>query len=58
MQYLERPTNRFQKTLDRIPILGDVLRQPLGAIGFVIVSIFLILNPGALGALIPTSVST
>ena len=42
MQYLERPTNPFQKTLDRIPILGDVLRQPLGAIGFVIVLAFVI----------------
>jgi peptide/nickel transport system permease protein len=42
MQYLERPTNPFQKALDRIPILGDVLRQPLGAIGFVIVLGFII----------------
>ena len=42
MQYLERPTNPVQKTLDRIPILGDVLMQPLGAIGFVIVLAFVI----------------
>jgi peptide/nickel transport system permease protein len=42
MQYLEKPTNPFQKTLDRIPILGDVLRQPLGVIGFVIVLAFCI----------------
>jgi peptide/nickel transport system permease protein len=42
MQYLEKPTNLFQKTLDRIPVLGDILRQPLGAIGFVIVLAFLI----------------
>lgn len=42
MQYLERPTNPVQKTLDRIPILGDVLMQPLGAIGFVIVLAFII----------------
>ncbi len=42
MQYLEKPTNPFQKTLDRIPIFGDILRQPLGAIGFVIVLIFVI----------------
>jgi peptide/nickel transport system permease protein len=42
MQYLESPANRFQKTLGRIPVLGDVLQRPLGAIGFVIVSIFLI----------------
>lgn len=42
MQYLEKPTNPIQKVLDRIPILGDVLRQPLGAIGFVIVLTFLV----------------
>jgi peptide/nickel transport system permease protein len=42
MQYVERPTNPFQKTLDRIPLFGDVLRQPLGAIGFVIVLAFVI----------------
>src|SRR5271157_663836 len=42
MQYLEKPTNLFQKTLGRIPVLGDILRQPLGAIGFTIVLAFLI----------------
>lgn len=42
MQYVERPTNSIQKTLDRLPILGDVLRQPLGVVGFVIVLIFVI----------------
>lgn len=42
MQYLEKPTNPLQRMLDRIPILGDILRQPLGAIGFVIVLIFLL----------------
>lgn len=42
MQYLEKPTNLFQKTLGRIPVLGDILRQPLGAIGFAIVLVFLI----------------
>lgn len=42
MQYLEKPTNPFQKTLDRIPIFGDVLRQPLGAVGFVIVLAFVV----------------
>ena len=40
MQYAERPTNSIQKTLDRLPILGDVLRQPLGVVGFIIVLIF------------------
>ena len=42
MQYIERPTNPIQKTLDRLPILGDVLRQPLGVVGFVIVLSFVI----------------
>jgi len=40
MQYLEKPTSPFQKMLDRIPLFGDVLRQPLGAIGFMIVLVF------------------
>jgi len=40
MQYIEKPASPFQKTLDRIPLLGDVLRQPLGAIGFMIVLVF------------------
>jgi peptide/nickel transport system permease protein len=42
MQYLEKPASPFQKMLDRIPIFGGVLRQPLGAIGFVIVLIFVV----------------
>ncbi len=42
MQYFEKPTSRIQRELDRIPILGDILRQPLGAIGFVIVLAFVI----------------
>jgi len=42
MQYIEKPSNPLQKALDRIPILGDILRQPLGAIGFMIVLIFVI----------------
>ena len=42
MQYFEKPTGRIQRELDRIPILGDVLRQPLGAIGFLIVLTFII----------------
>ena len=42
MQYIERPTNSVQRTLDRLPILGDVLRQPLGVIGFAIVLAFVI----------------
>jgi peptide/nickel transport system permease protein len=42
MQYFEKPRSPYQKALDRIPILGDVLRQPLGAIGSVIVLMFVI----------------
>lgn len=42
MQYIEKPTNPVQKILDRIPIFGDILRQPLGAIGFLIVLAFVI----------------
>lgn len=40
MQYLEKPTSPLQRMLDRVPVLGDVVRQPLGAIGFVIVLAF------------------
>lgn len=42
MQYVERPTSSIHRTLDRLPILGDVLRQPLGVVGFVIVLTFVI----------------
>jgi peptide/nickel transport system permease protein len=42
MQYIERPANPIQKTLDRLPVLGDVLRQPLGIVGFAIVLAFVI----------------
>lgn len=42
MRYVERPGTRFQQTLDRLPVLGDVLRQPLGALGFLIVFLFLV----------------
>jgi peptide/nickel transport system permease protein len=36
MQYVARPTSRTQQFLNRIPILGDVLRRPLGVLGFLI----------------------
>ncbi len=42
MQYFEKPSSPLQKALDRVPILGDILRQPLGAIGFSIVLLFFI----------------
>lgn len=43
MEFVARPTSRFQRFLDRIPILGDVLRRPLGALGFVIVLAFMLM---------------
>jgi peptide/nickel transport system permease protein len=42
MQYVEKPTSPFQRMLDHLPLFGDVLRQPLGAIGFMIVLAFVI----------------
>jgi peptide/nickel transport system permease protein len=42
MQYVERTSSPLQKKVDRIPLLGDILRQPLGAIGTVIVLLFVI----------------
>ena len=43
MEFVLRPTNRWQRTLDRIPVLGQVLEEPLGALGAVIVAVFLFL---------------
>jgi peptide/nickel transport system permease protein len=43
MQYVARRNNRYQQFLNRIPVLGDVLRQPLGALGFVIVLGFILM---------------
>jgi len=42
MEFVTRPTNRFQQFLDRIPLLGDVLKRPLGALGFLIMLGFLL----------------
>lgn len=42
MQYVARPSSRYQQFLNRIPVLGDVLRQPLGALGSVIVLVFML----------------
>lgn len=42
MDYVERPSSRISRLLDRAPILGDVLRSPLGALGFTIVLIFIL----------------
>jgi len=43
MQYIENPSNRIQQILDRFPVFGDVVRQPLGAVGFLIVLMFIIM---------------
>jgi peptide/nickel transport system permease protein len=43
MQFVARPTNRFQRFLNRIPVLGDVLRRPLGVMGFAIVLVFMLM---------------
>ena len=43
MEFVARRTNRWQRMLDRVPVLGQVLEQPLGALGFVIVVAFLLL---------------
>lgn len=37
MQYVARRSTRYHQVLDRMPVLGDVLRRPLGVLGFVIV---------------------
>ena len=42
MEFIAHPSNRFQRLLNRIPVLGDVLRRPLGALGSVIVLAFLV----------------
>ena len=43
MQFTARSTNRFQRLLNRIPVLGDVLRRPLGILGFLIVLVFMVM---------------
>ena len=43
MQFTARSTNRFQRLLKRIPVLGDVLRRPLGVLGFLIVLGFMLM---------------
>jgi peptide/nickel transport system permease protein len=42
MEYVARPTNRLQRLLNRVPVLGGVLRRPLGALGFTIVAVFFV----------------
>lgn len=43
MQYQVRVLRPHQRVLNRIPILGDVLRSPLGALGFLIVLGFMLM---------------
>lgn len=43
MEFRPRRINRYQLFLNRIPVLGDVLRRPLGMLGFLIVLIFLMM---------------
>jgi len=42
MEFKARRKNRLQRFLDRLPVLGDVLRRPLGALGFFIVFAFFV----------------
>jgi peptide/nickel transport system permease protein len=42
MTFVSRPANRLQQFLNRLPVLGDVLRRPLGALGFGIVLCFIL----------------
>ncbi|MDX1687348.1 MAG: ABC transporter permease [Candidatus Promineifilaceae bacterium] len=41
MEYAAKPTARYQQVLDRIPVIGDVVRSPMGALGLFIVVGFL-----------------
>ena len=43
MEFKSRPKSRLQQFLDRVPILGDVVRRPLGAMGFFIVLAFMLM---------------
>jgi len=42
MEFVTRRRNRLQRLLDRIPVLGEVLSRPLGALGFIIVLGFVV----------------
>ena len=43
MEFVARPSSRFRQFLARIPVLGEVLGRPLGALGFFIVLGFLLM---------------
>lgn len=42
MEFVAKPTTRYQRWLEQIPVLGDVLRRPLGLLGFLIMMVFLL----------------
>jgi peptide/nickel transport system permease protein len=43
MQYQARVARPYQRLLDRIPVLGEVLQRPLGLLGFLIVLGFMLM---------------
>ncbi|MCL2163854.1 MAG: ABC transporter permease [Oscillospiraceae bacterium] len=43
MSSLNKPVSRLDMLLDRVPVLGDVLRRPMGLLGFLLVFAFLII---------------
>lgn len=42
MAYVVRPVTRIGRLLDRLPVVGEMLRRPLGALGVVVVAGFLL----------------
>ena len=42
MEFVTRRRKRLQRFLDRLPVLGEVLSRPLGALGFIIVLGFVV----------------
>jgi peptide/nickel transport system permease protein len=42
MEFVAKPTTRFSQSIRHIPILGPILLQPLGALGFCIVILFVL----------------
>ncbi len=42
MQYVERTSSWYERAIARLPILGEVLQRPLGALGFFIVLVFIL----------------
>lgn len=43
MEFKPRRRNRLQQFLDRLPVLGEVLSRPLGALGFFMVFMFVVM---------------